>query len=95
MYICIYVSGIKSLLNMTPLFIIVSRLGNPFVSHLTIHKSICWVLLDSILPRQFSCRSYVQEKFNLNKSFIESTICNAQILTMSVFPESVLNHFVL
>jgi hypothetical protein len=95
MYICICVSGSKSLLNMTPLFIIVSGLGNPFVSRLIIHKSVCWVLLESMLPRQLSCHSYVQEKFNLNKPSIESAICSPQTLTMSAFPESVLNHFIL
>jgi hypothetical protein len=54
--------AVKSLLNMTPPFITVSGLGNPFVSRFTIHKFICWVLLDSMLPRQQLCHPYVQEK---------------------------------
>jgi hypothetical protein len=76
-------------------FIIVSGLGNPFISHLTIYKFICWVLLDSMLPRPLSCHSYVQEKSNLNKPSIELTICSYKSSTMSSFPESALNHFIL
>jgi hypothetical protein len=45
-------------------FIIVSGLGNPFISHLTFFKFIYWVILESMLPRPLSCHSYVQDKSN-------------------------------
>jgi hypothetical protein len=80
---------------MTPPFIIVFELGNPFFSRLTIQKFISWVLLESMLPRPLLCRSYLQEKSNLNKPSIESSICSYKFSTMSAFPESVLNHFIL
>jgi hypothetical protein len=59
----VLVAVIVSLEHDTP-FIIVSRLGNPFVSHLAFHKFISWVILESMLPRPLSCHSYVQEKSN-------------------------------
>jgi hypothetical protein len=93
-FVFVLVVVIVALEHDTP-FIIVSRLGNPFVSHLTIHKFICWVLLQSMLPRPLSCRSYVQEKSNRNNPSIESAICSYKFYTMSAFPDSVPNHFIL
>jgi hypothetical protein len=75
----VLVAVIVALEHDTP-FIIVSGLGNPFVSRLTIYKFICWVLLESMLPRPLSCHSYVQEKSNLNKPSIESAICSYKFL---------------
>ena len=95
---CVFVSVLvagKSLLNMTPPFITIYGFGNTFVSHLTIHKFMCWVLLESMLPIQFFCRSYVQENSNLNKTSIKLTIYSYKFSTMSSFPESILNHFIL
>jgi hypothetical protein len=50
-------------------FIIESGLGNPFVSCLTFHKFISWVIFESMPPRPLSFRSYVQEKSNLAQAF--------------------------
>jgi hypothetical protein len=86
---------VKSLLKMKPTFITIFRLGNPFVSHFTIQNFICWVLLESMLPINFTCHSYVGENSNLNKPSIESTICSYKFSTMSAFPESVPNNCML
>jgi hypothetical protein len=59
----VLVAVIVSLEHDTP-FIIVSGLGNPFVSRLAFRKFIYWVVLESMLPRPLSCHSYVQEKSN-------------------------------
>jgi hypothetical protein len=48
-FVSVLVAGIVSLERDTP-FVIALRLGNQFVSHLTIHVSIWWVLLDSMFP---------------------------------------------
>jgi hypothetical protein len=93
-FVFVLVAVIVALEHDTP-FIIVSGLENPFASHLTIHKFTCWVLLDSMLPRPLSCRSYVQEKFNLNKPSIESAIYSYKFYTILAFPVSVPNHFIL
>jgi hypothetical protein len=47
----------------TPYLSFESGLGNPFVSHSTCYKFICWVVFESLLPSPWSCHSYVQEKF--------------------------------
>jgi hypothetical protein len=85
---------IVSLEHDTPLHHCI-RVGNPFVSRLTSHKSICWVLIESMLPRPLSCHSYVQDKSNLNEPSIEWPICSYKFSTMSAFPVSVSNHFIL
>jgi hypothetical protein len=57
------VEVIVSLEHDTP-FTIVSRLGNPFVSHLVFCKFIYWFVVESMPPRPLLCCSYVEEKSN-------------------------------
>jgi hypothetical protein len=89
--VSVLVEVIVSLEHDTP-FIIQSRLGNPFVSCLTIHKFISWVFFESMLPRPLLCHSYAQEKSNLAQAFYRVSHMQLLIPTMSAFPVSVSIH---
>jgi predicted esterase YcpF (UPF0227 family) len=65
--VLVLVEIIVALEHDTP-FIIVSGLGNTFVSRLGFCKFISWVILDSMFPRPLLCYSYVQENSNPKQS---------------------------
>jgi hypothetical protein len=62
-FVFILVAVSVALEHDTPYSSFESGLGNPFVFCSTCYKVLSWVVFESVLPSPWSCRSYVQEKF--------------------------------